>query len=157
MMRIRDFRESDTEAIIDLYKRSVLEIAPSKYEPHAVQAWAGGEHDAVEWVQRMRNSETIVAEERETILGWIEFERSGHLAMLYCSPEAAGTGVAQQLYDTALERAKKLGISRFFADASLFSESFFLKNGWTVDERKRVTHNGADFMLARMSKSLDGS
>lgn len=156
-MHIRDFRESDTPAIIDLYVRSVLQIAPSKYEPQAVQAWAGGEHDAVEWMQRMRSAETIVAQERETILGWIEFERSGHLAMLYCSPEAAGTGVAQQLYDTAVQRAKKLGIARFFADASLFSESFFRKNGWNVDERTRVTHNGADFVLARMSIPLDAS
>lgn len=77
----------------------------------------------------MRAREVFVAEDDALLLGWIEFESDGHLDMLYCAPEAARTGVAQQLYDTALERAKALGITRFFAEASLFSESFFRRNG----------------------------
>jgi putative acetyltransferase len=92
-VQIRRFRDSDTEALIALFERSVLELGPKKYSAEAVGEWAGGVKDVERWRQRMRRSETFVAEdENGTLLGWIEFERDGHLDMLYCSPEAAGTG-----------------------------------------------------------------
>lgn len=153
-MQIRAFRDSDTEELIALFKRSVLELAPKKYGAEAVRAWAGGKKDVDGWRRRMSGAETFVAEEDGAIRGWIEFERDGHLDMLYCLPESAGTGVAQMLYDAAVARARELGIRRFFAEASRFSESFFLKNGWTIDQREILLRDGAEIPRARMSKHL---
>lgn len=154
-MQIRAFRDSDTDTLIELFKRSVLELGPAKYSADAVRAWAGGEKDVNRWRRRMAAAETFVAECDGEILGWIEFERDGHLDMLYCSPTAAGKGVAQRLYDFAVQRARELGILRFFAEASRFSESFFLKNGWTVDQREILVRDGAEIPRARMSKRLE--
>lgn len=153
-MQIRRFRDSDTEALIALFKRSVLELGPKKYSVEAVREWAGGEKDVDRWREEMQQSETFVAEDAGTILGWIEFENDGHLDMLYCLPEAAGTGVAQQLYDVALERAREMKITRFFAEVSRFSESFFLKNGWTIEYRETLVRNGVEIPRARMAKDL---
>lgn len=153
-MRIRRFRDSDTEALIVLFKRSVLELGPKKYSVEATREWAGGQKNVDRWRERMLQSETFVAEDEGTLLGWIEFEPDGHLDMLYCSPEAAGKGVAQQLYDVAVKRAREMHIERFFAEASRFSESFFLKNGWEIESREMLVRNGVEIARARMAKSL---
>jgi putative acetyltransferase len=155
-VQIRRFRDSDTAGLIALFKRSVLELGPKKYSVEAAREWAGGEKNVDGWRERMQQSETFVAEdENGELLGWIEFERDGHLDMLYCSPEAAGTGVAQQLYDVALKRAREMNIERFFAEASRFSEPFFLKNGWTIEFREALLRNGVEIPRARMAKNLD--
>ncbi len=149
MLAIRSYRDGDAPLLIDVFRRSIAGIAPSKYTAEAVAAWIGGERDVYAWARRMHENITFVAVE-DAPAGWIELEDSGHLEMLYCAPEVAGRGVAQRLYDAAMQRAAEKGIERFTADASRFAESFLQKNGWKVEYREDIVRDGVTIARARM-------
>lgn len=151
MTVIRRYSKDDAGAVLEVFKRSVQGIAPARYSHAQVVAWAGSDHNIDEWASRMEARETIVACEGDRIVGWIEMEPNGHLDMLYCIPEAAGTGIAGQLYDVLLQRARQIGLRRLYAEASVFSESFFMKRGWQIDLREVITHNSVPINRARMS------
>ena len=103
----------------------------------------------------MRENATFVAvSDDDAPVGWIELEPDGHVEMLYCAPEAAGRGVAPQLYAAAEALARERGLTRLTTAASQFAESFFLKHGWTGDEGETVVRFGVAIERARMSKTL---
>jgi putative acetyltransferase len=152
---VRRYRDGDSTALCELFFRSVREIGPAKYDDAQVRAWAHAVPDATAWGRRMRANETFVALRADGVpLGWIELETAGHVEMLYCAPDAAGRGVAAQLYAAAESLACQRGLTHLTADASRFAESFFFKNGWRVDERETVTRFGVEIQRARMSKTL---
>ena len=154
-MTIRRYREGDAAPLCELFFRSVRAIGPAKYDAAQVNAWAHDLPDATAWGARMRENETFVAvDERGIAAGWIELEPNGHVDMLYCAPEAAGRGVAAQLYAMAETIARERGLTHLTTDASRFAESFFRKHGWIVDERETVTSFGVEIQRARMSKTL---
>ena len=157
---IRPYQPGDEQAIVAVFLRSILELGPAKYSDKQVKAWtacAPQQADSEAWGERMRSRETLVAVEGEKILGWIELVRSGHLDMLYCAPEAAGRGVADELYAAIVARARELGVASLFTEASLFAESFFRKHGWKLDEREVVIRNDVEIPRARMSLELMGA
>jgi putative acetyltransferase len=102
----------------------------------------------------MKSAETFVAENGALLVGWIELESDGHIEMLYCAPEATRNGTAAQLYAAAISRAQQLGMRKLYCEASLLAESFFTKQGWTVDERETVVRNGVGIPRALMSMIL---
>jgi putative acetyltransferase len=152
---VRRYREGDAQPLCELFFRSVREIGPAKYDDAQVRAWAHDVPDATAWSRRMRENETFVAvREGGVPLGWIELEADGHVEMLYCAPEAAGRGVAAQLYTAAEALAREHGVTQLTTAASRFAEVFFRKHGWNVDERETVTRFGVAIQRARMSKTL---
>ena len=152
---VRRYRDGDAAALCDIFFRSVREIGPAKYDDAQVRAWAHDVPDATAWGESIRENETFVAARNgDVAVGWIELEPDGHVEMLYCAPEAAGRGVAAQLYAAAEALAHKRGLTRLTTVASRFAESFFRKHGWVVDERETVTRFGVGIQLARMSKTL---
>jgi putative acetyltransferase len=152
---VRLYRDGDAQPLCELFFRSVREVGPAKYDDAQVRAWAQDVPDAAAWGARMRENDTFVAVRDDGVpVGWIELETGGHVEMLYCAPEAAGRGVAAQLYATAERLARERGLAQLTTDASRFAESFFRKHGWRVDEHETVICFGVEIQRARMSKSL---
>ena len=152
---VRHYRESDAAALCLIFFRAVREVGPAKYDDGQVRAWAHDVPDAAAWDKRMHANETFVAVRDDDVpVGWIEMEADGHVDMLYCAPEAAGRGVAALLYAAAEKLAHERGLARLTTAASRFAESFFRKQGWSVDERETVTRSGVGIQRARMSKTL---
>ncbi len=152
---IRRYRDGDAAVLCELFFRSVREIGPAKYDAAQVGAWAHDVPDATAWGARMRANETFVAVDgRGVPAGWLELEADGNLDMLYCAPEAAGRGVAAQLYAAAEALARERGLAQLTTGASRFAESFFREHGWRVDERETVFRFGVGIQRARMSKTL---
>ena len=157
LVTVRRYRDGDAGPLCALFFRSVRELGPEKYDDDQVRAWADAVPDAVMWGNRMRANETFVAvsgEDDDVPVGWIELEADGHVEMLYCAPEAAGRGIAAQLYATAEALARERGVTTLTTHASRFAEPFFRKHGWNVDERETVIRFGVGIERARMSKAL---
>jgi putative acetyltransferase len=154
MITIRPYRDGDARSLVHVFFRSVRELARVKYDAEQVRAWAPEVPDVSKWEARMRLNETFVAEREETLVGFIELERNGHLQMLYRSPGSAGNGVAEALYRVAEARARELGVARMYTEASLLAEGFFAKRCYRVAERETVERNGVLLARARMFKVL---
>lgn len=156
-MIVRRYEAGDEHAAIGVFVQSVRVIGPSKYSTAQVDAWLSAHRDPQAWAMRMLGRETFVALDGGRVVGWIEMENDGHVDFLYCSPEAAGQGVAGALYDELLARVREMRLPRLFSEASRFAEPFFLKRGWKVDAHEVVVRQGIEIQRARMSLELQAN
>jgi putative acetyltransferase len=152
---IRRFVPDDTQALCEIYYRSVHEVAIAKYDAAQVQAWAPKIPDAITWLPRLNEYDTFVAtNEPGDVVGWIAMTPTGYVDMLFCLPEAIGRGVATKLYLSVEEAARERRLQELSAHASLLAQPFFAKHGWIVDNHEVVERNGVAIPRAAMSKRL---
>ncbi|MEM7024153.1 MAG: GNAT family N-acetyltransferase [Pseudomonadota bacterium] len=135
---IRAYRASDASDLADLYVRSVTQIGPQDYSTAQVQAWLSLAPSAAQVHARCTDGRVILvavgADDRPLAFG--DFESDGHIGYLYCSPEAAGTGVISDLYRSLEKLARQRGLNRLFSEASEAARRFFLKQGFAVLARR---------------------
>lgn len=151
---IRPYYTGDAEFLVHLFFDSVRKLGRVKYDEAQVQAWAPCIPSPSEWATRMSTNETFVAERSGNIVGFLELEHNGHLNMLYRIHDDTGKGAAEALYRVAEIRARELGISRIYTEASLVAESFFTRHGYSLDLQESIERNGISLLRARMSKVL---
>jgi putative acetyltransferase len=134
MVRIRRYEARDADALADLYRRSVEQIGPKDYAKEQVRAWAAlGPSPAQIDARSTDGRITLVAvDDRDQPLAFGDLEHEGHIAYLYCAPEAAGTSVSAALYDRLEQIARERGMKRLYAEASEAARRFFLRKGFAV-------------------------
>jgi len=154
MFHIQQFTPADTAAMITLFYRSVHEVACQHYSPAQLDAWAPRDMDAKAWQARCENRQTWLAWQMDTLAGFLELEKDGHLDLLYVSPDYQRCGVARQLYEKAERHAHETGINSLFVEASLSARGFFETHGFKVISAQEVSRNGETLINFKMKKDL---
>jgi putative acetyltransferase len=144
MVRIRGYKARDAGALSDLFRRSVEQIGPKDYAEEQVRAWAGLGPCPAQIEARANDGRTtlVAVDERDRPLAFGDLEHDGHIAYLYCAPEAAGQGVTAVLYDQLEQIARERRMKRLHVEASEAARRFFLKKGFAV-AGKRTFEIGA--------------
>ena len=151
---IRRWTEADTEALADVFRRSVREIASRDYRPAQIEAWAAAPGNVPAWNERMRTRVVFVAEHDNQLIGFIQYELPDHIDMTYVHPGLQRRGVASALLAAVEAEARKRNIGYLNVEASITSRPFFLARGYEVITPQIVTARGQDFLNYRMSKKL---
>ncbi|MDR5753647.1 MULTISPECIES: GNAT family N-acetyltransferase [unclassified Caballeronia] len=155
MIEVRPYRPSDLDAIIDLFLRSVREVAARDYDRWQVDAWAQADRD--EWSVKRMSRPTWVAMSGTSLAGFADLESDGHLDMMFVHPAHQGAGVASALLAQVEASARERGIARLHAEASITARPFFERRGFRVIAAQVVHVRGADFKNFRMEKTLSPS
>ncbi|UEM05487.1 GNAT family N-acetyltransferase [Skermanella rosea] len=137
-MLIRDYDVADAPALVELYGRSVRGIGPRDYSARQVEAWASLAPTPGQLHRRVADGRRVLvaADDRGQPLGFGDIAADGHIGYFYCSPEAAGTGVAAALYGALEDIALKALLTRIHVEASEAARRFFLRQGFTVLQRR---------------------
>lgn len=153
---IRNYERRDAAAVADVFYRSDREVALSDYTAEQVKAWVPGRWDAEQEYQRSGDGRLVLvaASGSGHVVAFIDLERDGHIDRLFCAPEAAGRGVASQLYDAIETAAHAQGIARLFTEASELARRLFERKGFTVLERQDKVLRGVHIHNYRMAKTL---
>lgn len=153
-MIIRAYKETDVEAVADLFTASIHTLAVSAYSAEQRAAWAPEPPDIAEWRSRLAGLETFVDEEDGALRGFISFESNGHIDLLYTSPVATRRGVASGLYGFVEGKLIRAEVAMLHTEASLVAAPFFARYGFTVVEEQRVMRRGVEFSRFAMTKVL---
>jgi putative acetyltransferase len=151
---IRPWTPEDTDALADLFRRSVREVASRDYRPAQIEAWAAAPGNAQEWTERMRKRVVFVADEAGQAIGFIQYEPPDHIDMTYVHPQRQRMGVASALLAEVEEKARKRGVGLLNVEASITSRPFFEARGYEVLTPQVVTVRDQDFLNYRMAKRL---
>jgi putative acetyltransferase len=153
---IRTYEPRDAAGVADVFYRSVREVALSDYTADQVKAWVPGRWDAGQEHRRSGDGRLVLvaADESGHVVAFIDLEPDGHIDRLYCAPEAAGRGIASQLYDRIETAAREQGIVRLFTEASELARRFFERKGFMVLERQDKIIRGVPIHNYRMAKTL---
>ena len=82
-MKIRAATVLDIPALATVYRDSVKAIAPQRYSPEQVEAWAYFPSDTEAFNDFIFHPTTFVAELDGMIVGFSGVEENGHIASLY--------------------------------------------------------------------------
>ena len=156
MFAVRDYCDTDAEALSRLYERSVRTLGPQRYPPAQVEAWASMAPSAERLAAIMADGRfRLVAEAGAGPVAFIDVEPDGHVDLLYAAPEAAGTGLATALYDAAETRLRDAGGTRLYAEASELARPFFERRGFTTLARRDFEVAGVPIHNYAVEKLLD--
>ena len=153
-MNIRPYKESDVPAISRLYFNTIHRINARDYTPQQIRAWAPTIYANSYWLQRFARRRVLVVEDKDRILGFAEFEPSGHIDCFYVHHEHQHRGVGTMLMNNLEEEFHKLNVHRLFAEVSLTARSFFESRGFKVVEERNQEYGDENFKLYLMQKYI---
>ena len=154
-MTLRPFQPSDLEQLIGVYRAAIHTLAAPFYTPAELSAWAPPTMDPDRWRQRLATVRAMVADEDGLVAGFLAYELTGHIDMLFILPPFARQGLATRLYAEVEAELRKATVSRVFVEASLAARPFFEHVGFRVDAEEFAECRGQKLRRFRMSKTID--
>ena len=125
-------------------------VAREYYSAEQVTAWAPAPPDADSGGRTLLVA--VAADDQPIAYG--DLEANGHIDHLYCSPEAAGSGIAKELYEELERLARSTGITIVFVEASEPAKRFFERQGFEVIRRIDFELQGVRVHNYAMQKAL---
>ena len=151
---LRTAIESDLPALAKLFNDSVRQIAPQKYSPEQVDAWAVSAMDTNFFSRFILESTTFIAEENDLILGFGGITTAGQITSLYVRGDFNRKGIGSRLLKKILEYARINQCDRLYTEASEFSKPLFKKFGFEIYGEEETIRNGVQFQRYLMQKSI---
>jgi putative acetyltransferase len=134
--RLRPYREADEDAAIELWRRT-WQLAYPRIDFSARLDW---------WRKRWRDellpiATVIVAEEGETLVGFVTIDGTGYLDQIVVAPEAWGTPLAKMLVDET-KRLSPSGVSLLVNFDNYRAIKFYEKQAFVADGEDKNPTSG---------------
>lgn len=139
-----------------IFVASIDELAEDDYSDAQREAWAGAAEDENQFGRRLAGQLTLVATIESSPVGFASLKGKDHLDLLYVHPGFARQGVATALCDALEKLAGARGATALMAEASDTAEPFFVKRGYTAQQRNTVSVGDEWLANTTMKKSLGG-
>ncbi len=153
-MVIRDIQASDLAEVARLFYETVHHINAQDYSPEQLKAWAPEIYDQAYWQERFQQYQVYIAEEQGQVVGFAEFEPTGHIDCFYVHHQWQRCGVGSQLITQIEADARKQNLARLFADVSITARPFFEHHGFSVEREQERLYRDVLFQQFLMSKQL---
>lgn len=152
---IREYHPSYTQFIAQIYYNTIHRINSLDYTKEQVDSWAPPECLEIDgWLKRFALNPPILAFCQDTLVGFAEFEKDGHIDCFYVHHEWIRKGVGTAMMSEILKRAKKQRISRIYVEVSITAKPFFEKNEFILLEDYYVIKNGIERKGFKMERKL---
>lgn len=151
---IREYDDSDLDAVLRCFHRSVHGIAARHYTRAQLAAWAPDIPDRKMWTERLRTGRTLLAEADGALAGFVRAEESGYIDVMYVDPAFERRGVGRRLLMEACQWATSGGASRLHSEVSLAARPLFEALGFRVEAEQTVERRGVRFVNYRMSRPI---
>jgi RimJ/RimL family protein N-acetyltransferase len=144
---IRDATPSDARAIAEVHVASWRWAYREDLTAEFLDGLSVDDRERgwIKWLAADPGAGTLVAEERDRIVGFCSFapshdddatERTAEVLTIYLLPEAAGRGTGRDLFASAIERLRTLGYDRatlWVMASNDRSRRFYEAAGWSWD------------------------
>jgi len=137
-MFIREYQPSDCGELASLFYSTVHTINAKDYTDEQLDVWAAGNVDLEAWNSSFLKHYTLVAVERDLIVGFGDIDKTGYLDRLFVHKDFQGNGIATAICNN-LEQAVT---GTIIVHASITAKPFFEKRGYTVLRKQQVERQG---------------
>ncbi len=136
MISIRDYKQSDAEALWSLFFHTIRTINVRDYSQAQVEAWASDEYNPQYWEKRMKGLAPFVAQINEAIVGYTDLQSDGLIDHFFCHHEYQGQGVGRALMNHVLTVGRARRIHRYYSEVSITARPFYEHMGFSVVDEK---------------------
>jgi putative acetyltransferase len=158
IFRIRTYRSTDLDQVVDLFSRAVREVNRRDYSAEQLAVWAPEPPDKAMWAERLASGGVFVCEGERGLTGFARILRvadgDGYLDLLFVHPEALGQGVGRVLMERVLAWAAEQRLKRITSDVSITARPFMEKQGFTVVAAQTVSRGKVEFRNFKMALAL---
>lgn len=137
-MTLREYRPSDCKEITELFYHTVHTVNAKDYTREQLHVWATGQVDLDKWNQSFQDHDTIVAVEKDVLVGFGDIDSTGYLDRLFVHADHQRKGIAAAICDR-LEQAVPGTIT---THASITAKPFFEKRDYKVVKEQQVERQG---------------
>ncbi len=149
---IRIAVEDDLEEIAILFFDTVTTINANDYNEEEIKLWST--RDIVFWKRRFSEQYFIVAEEQDNnqkkITGFASLTDRGYIDFMYVHKDYQRRGVALKLLSSLETCAVDNGLREIQSHVSITAKPFFLKHGFTVMKKNKLTNSIANFPMLKV-------
>ena len=150
---VRDFRADDSAVTLSVFLDAITVTASADYTPEQIAAWsAPHERTVTEWGLSRASTNTIVAIVDGSIAGFSDVDNDGYIHMMFVAPEFGRRGVAHALLTEVESRAKSVGTTALWTNASITARPFFEHHGFAVIAEQYPVSRGVQLTNYRMTK-----
>ena len=157
LVKFRPVNVDDLPILADIYRHSVRQIAPSLYTQQQVNAWSAFAEQEDQFREFIVKPQTYLLEQDDLIIAFSGLETNGHIASLYVHPHYNRQGYGTRRLVYVLNLGEKLGINRFFAEASFFSQPVFSRQDFKIVTTETVYYGDVAFDRYKMEKVINHS
>lgn len=154
-MNIREFKPSDTQEIVTLFRDAVHAINIKHYTPEQVAVWAPENIDIDKWQKSLSKNITYVAELHNKIVGFIDMSPEGYLDRLYVHKDYQGRFIAYYLFKKIEQVARDLGLSKITTNCSITAKKPAERMGFVVIKEQTVVRNGVPLINYAMEYAME--
>ena len=155
-IEIREYEAGDAPRLAQLFYDSVRTLGLRRYTPEQVAVWAPRPPDPVAVHARASDGRTtlLAIDVSGVPIAYGDLKNDGHIDHLYCSPTAAGAGVASKLLGQLVERAISAGMPSLHVEASELARGLFERTGFEVVRRHEFEMSGVAIHNYAMQRAL---
>ncbi len=148
---IRRYLPKDFKQVVELFCWSVREVARQDYSTEQIEAWAPALPDWKGWAERLQEDHVFVCDLDEKVIGFVKFDDTGYVDLLFVHPEFQRRGVAKGLMEMVIDRSTA---SELTADVSITARPFFKSLGFVEVQSQDARRAGVKLRNFKMKRSL---
>ncbi|HEY9080676.1 GNAT family N-acetyltransferase [Magnetovibrio sp.] len=138
-MQTRPYNPNDIIPIRDVFYQAVEITAARHYMAEHIKTWKDGANDLSRWRQRIETAAHCdIIEDELGIFAFGTLTNEGEIDLLMCHPRRAREGAASMILLDLERKARDMGLTRLFTQASLASRGTFYKSGFNETEQRVV-------------------
>jgi len=153
-IQVRRYQDGDAKFLSRIYYNTIHTVDARDYTKEQIDAWApwSSVQDYSGWQEKLEKIKPYVALIDDIIVGFAEFEPTGHIDCFYVHHEFQGSGVGSALIHEIEKEAVDKSISRVYAEVSITAKPFFEAKGFHVVKQQAATIRGVELINFVMEK-----
>lgn len=137
-MKLRNYSPSDCEHLAALFYETVHSLNAKDYTREQLDCWASGNVNLLEWNASFLDHWTVVAVEKNKIVGFGDLAPSGYLDRLFVHKDYQRRGIASAICNHLESFAKETVMTH----ASITARPFFEHRGYKVIRKQAALRQG---------------
>lgn len=137
---VRRYQPGDHWFIGQIFFDAVHQLTRDDYSEEQRYAWAAPPIGFDHWERRCERKQPFVKEIDGKVVGFIELDPDGHVDCTYVDPAHARRGVMSEIMAAVKTEARRIGVTRLYAEVSLTARPFFERQGfrWVSDRNAEI-------------------
>ncbi|KAF3361798.1 putative N-acetyltransferase YafP [Chlamydiales bacterium STE3] len=152
---IRKYIVEDAQDLANIYYNTIHLVNVRDYNQQQINVWAPEtSKETARWLKKFERTSPFVALINHKVVGFAEFEPSGHIDCFYCHHEWIGYGVGSALMEAIYASAAQQGIKSIFAEVSITAKPFFDRCRFTTVTQQTIERKGIFLTNYKMEKFI---
>jgi len=153
-MNLRQITIKDQLELKKVYFDSIQSLDEKIYSQEQKRAWSSQAWDNPIFNKSITKGNGWLISKEGEIIAFATRYPNDRSALFYCRGKFQRQGCGSRLLHKLEDEAKKEGLDSLSTEASLISYELFLKNGWKIIRKEKVTINNIFFERYKMIKII---